>query len=128
MKRWGSRQAAPEKRKMPEYIRLDRIENPGDDEWLAAVARDYEVPQNPSIFVARGPNDERIAFWIGPDGGGFGAVDGDPEGYIQLSQHFAGLNPDYTGHHRGVEEYEFDPGTFDPDDSFIEEDFYSNLF
>jgi hypothetical protein len=58
---------------MPEYIRLDRLENPGDDEWLAEVARDYEVPQNPSVFVARGPNDERIAFWIGTDGAGFGA-------------------------------------------------------
>lgn len=94
-------------------ITLHRVENISRDRWLVAVADDYTLPEgHAAVFIGRGLNDERIAFWIHPDGSGFGAIDSDPEGYVASSRAMSDGRLD-DAHHPGVDEYEFEPGTFD---------------
>lgn len=82
------------------------------DPWIAAVSGDYSVPRDAVVFAGEGLCGERVAFWIGADGGGFGAIDSDPDGYVELSAAMARGDYGYSGSHGGVDEYEFEPGTF----------------
>ena len=109
-------------------ITLRRIESISRDPWLRAVAADYTLPEgHASVFVGWGLHDERIAFWIHPDGSGFGAVDGDPEGYVKSSKAMSEERFD-DATHPGVDEWEFEPGQFDPLAETIEFDARSSLF
>jgi len=87
-------------------ITLTKVQDPAASRWLRAVSADYEVPRNAQIFMGWGLHDDRIAVWVGEDGGGFGAIDGDP----------------------GVDEYVFEPGTFDPTAETLELPANSTLF
>jgi len=119
-----------EEKGMTRYIELERINNPGNDRWLVAVARDYAVPQNARVFLGEGLHGERVAFWIGEDGGGFGATDHDPEGYVRFSRALAlesGENSDDLDH-PGVDEWEFEPGKFNYDARQIKIEVHSSLF
>lgn len=110
-------------------ITLRRIENISRDRWLRAVAADYTLPEShAAVFVGWGFNDERIAFWIHPDGSGFGAIDRDPEGYVKLSAAISRGDLDFNSNHPGVDEYEFAPGTFDPLSEVLEVDARLSLF
>ena len=112
---------------MTRYIELERINNPGNDSWLAAVERDYSVPQNAHVFEGEGLHGERVAFWIGKDGGGFGAFDHDPTGYVEFSRALElGETPDRL--HPGVDEWEFESGQFDYDASTLRVEAESTLF
>ena len=96
-----------------ESITLVRGKDPSTDPWLVAVSRDYEIPENAHVFAAGGLQDEeRVAFWIGKDGGGFGCIDNQHDLYVKASE--AAINGDFTlmSEHGGVDEYEFDAGTF----------------
>ena len=108
-------------------IRLTRIDTVAakHDPWTAALMDDYETPKAAHIFVGRGLEDnERVAFFIGKDGGGIGFIDRDPEGYIETSKRIAGeieyerihglgtCPPSPDKFAAGPEEYEFDEGTF----------------
>ena len=106
-------------------ISLTRIDTVAakHDPWTAALMDDYEIPKAAHVFVGRGLEDnERVAFFIGKDGGGIGFIDRDPAGYIEMSKHMAAAveyekvhgvwppSPDKLA--AGPEEYEFDEGTF----------------
>jgi hypothetical protein len=106
-------------------IRLTRIDTVAakHDPWTAALMDDYETPKAAHVFVGRGLEDnERVAFFIGKDGGGIGFIDRDPMGYVEASKHMAaaieykavhGVWPPSLGSlAAGPEEYEFDEGTF----------------
>lgn len=84
------------------------------DTWLVAVQTDYSVPEVCEVFVGEDGEGSRVAFWIAPDGSGFGAIDHDPESYVAFSQSMAQGDPKFDMH-PGVDEYEFDPGTWDPE-------------
>ena len=108
-------------------IELQKVENPKNDPWLRAVSTDYDVPRNARVFSGWGLHNDRIAVWVGANGGGFGAIDRDPAGYVKFSRAMsAGRDPDVD--HPGVDEYEFEPGTFDPAAETIEFDVNSSLF
>lgn len=109
-------------------ITLTRVKDPTKDSWLNAVARDYAVPKGARVFAGWGLHDDRVAFWIGPDGGGFGAIDKDPVGYVELSRAMEREDHDFESDHPGVDEYVFDPGAFDPDAETLEFDVRSSLF
>ena len=98
------------------HITLTKVKDPIKDRWLNAVARDYEVPRNATVFAGwdHEGNGERIAIWVGGDGGGFGAIDRDPEGYVELSAAIDRGDMDFRSNHPGVDEYVFEPGEFDP--------------
>ena len=87
------------------------------DPWLKAIARNYEIPQLSHVFTGDGLVGERVAFFIGTDGGGFGAIDSDLKGYISLSKAFANSDAGRIAWelacHPGIDEWVFDPGTFD---------------
>jgi len=89
------------------------------DAWLAAVQDAYFVPAHASVFAGVvEETDERVAFWIAPDGSGFGAIDNNPEEFVKFHN-----DPDnYDGFYPGVDEHEFDPGTYDPNADTIEEE------
>lgn len=89
-------------------VTLTRVDDIAD-EWLLAVARDYEIPDDARVFFGRGLAGENIAFWIYSDGSGFGAIDSDPKGYLRFSK-----NPNEYNH-PGVDEYEFGPESYDYD-------------
>jgi hypothetical protein len=111
-----------------EYVTLTRVKDPSKNRWLAAVSRDYMVPRNATVFAGWGPYDDRIAVWVGEDGRGFGAIDKDPAGYVELSAAIDRGDLDFESNHPGVDEYEFEPGTFDPSDETIEFEVGSSLF
>ena len=101
------------------HITLTKVKDPSTCRWLRAVATDYEVPRNATVFAGwdHEGNGERIAIWVGEDGG-FGAIDRDPEGYVAFSE--AMRKGDFAAAevasemHPGVDEWEFEPGEFDP--------------
>lgn len=67
-------------------ITLQRIKNPSSDPYIKCLMADYEVPKPCHVFAGAGLNDyERVVFFIGQDGGGFGAVSYDPGAYVKLS-------------------------------------------
>jgi hypothetical protein len=80
------------------HITLTKVKDPGNSAWLQAITKDYDVPRNSQVFWGWGLHDDRIAVWVSPNGGGFGVVDMDPD----------------------VDEWEFNPGTFDPSAETIE--------
>lgn len=107
---------------MPKIV-LTRVSDPSADPWLAAVSSDYEVPEDAHVFAGTGLYGERVAFWIGADGGGFGAIDSKPELYVRASAAMAGCPEDadaetraatfaLMAEHGGVEEYVFEPDTY----------------
>ncbi len=119
-----------EEKGMTRYIELERINNPCNDSWLVAVARDYAVPRNASVFLGEGLHGERVACWIGENGSGFGAIDRDPEGYVRFSRALAletGEDSDDLDH-PGVDEWEFEPGKFNYDAHQIKIEVRSSLF
>lgn len=111
---------------MPSIIELTRITPAAAaaDPWLQAVASDYSTPDDPAVFVGTGLDGERIAIWIGEDGGGFGCIDARPDQYVAASaamaavahlpkdapERLAAFAP--MAQHGGVDEYEFDEGSF----------------
>jgi hypothetical protein len=106
-------------------VRLTRVDTVAakHDPWTAALMDDYEMPEAAHVFVGRGLEDnERVAFFIGKDGGGIGFIDRDPAGYVEASKHMEAAT-EYKAIHgvwppnpsklaAGPEEYEFDEGTF----------------
>ena len=99
-----------------EIITLTKVQDPTASRWLTAISADFDVPKDATVFVgwdSRG-NGERIAVWVGRDGGGFGVFDGDPEGYVKLSAALERGDTNFGSNHPGVDEYEFEPGEFDP--------------
>lgn len=110
------------------HITLTKVKDPNSSRWLKAVSSDYSVPQNAQIFWGWGLHDDRIAVWVGADGGGFGAIDKDPEGYISLSEAINRRDYNFESSHPGVDEWEFEPGTFDPTAESIEIEVGSSLF
>lgn len=109
-------------------IKLRRIENISRDPWLRSVAADYTLPEgHASVFVGWGLDGERMAFWIHPDGSCFGAVDSDPEGYVKSSKAMAEERFD-DATHPGVDEWEFEPGQFDPLAATLEIEAHSSLY
>ena len=111
---------------------LTRQDDVSSDLWLQAVMADYAVPKPCHTFVGIGLADERVAFFIGEDGGGFGAIDSNPTGYVELSAAFASKDKARINaaisKHGGVEEYEFEPGTFKYDAKRIVTDAELTLF
>ena len=101
-----------------EIITLTRVEDPTASRWLTAISADYDVPKDPTVFEVpptdTRSNGERIAVWVGKDGGGFGAIDGDPAGYVKLSAALERGDTNFRSNHPGVDEYVFEPGEFDP--------------
>lgn len=106
-------------------IRLTRVDMVAAerDPWIAAIMNDYALPEKPHVFVGAGlESNERVVFFIGPDGGGYGYVDADPSGYVESSKwltiavEFEKANgvwpPTPENMHGGPSEYEFDEGTF----------------
>ena len=113
-----------------EIITLTKVQDPTASRWLTAISADYDVPKDATVFAGwdSGGNGERIAVWVGKDGGGFGAIDGDPEGYMKLSAALDRGDLAFDTSHPGVDEYEFESGTFDPAAETIEFDVRSSLF
>jgi hypothetical protein len=114
-------------------ISLTRIDTVAakHDPWTAALMDDYETPKAAHIFVGRGLEDnERVAFFIGKDGGGIGFIDRDPAGYIEMSKALAAGNHDLGGvpFHPGPDEYEFDEGTFNYNAKSIVQEAIMSLF
>jgi hypothetical protein len=109
------------------HITLVRDNHPKRDKWLVAVSQDYEVPEDAHVFVGEGLHEERVAFWIGPDGGGFGALDKDPEGYIAFSEAMKSGSPVSITHY-GVDEWVFEPGQFDYNAKSLKLEATSELF
>lgn len=97
---------------MSESIVLTRSTK--SDPWLDAVALDYEIPADPHVFVGTGLYGERVAAWVGPDGGGFACIDSDPDGYVKLSAAFQSDDKCRIDAaiqaHGGVDEYVLEPG------------------
>jgi hypothetical protein len=110
------------------HITLTKVKDPSSSRWLRAVSSDYNVPRNSQVFWGWGLHDDRVAVWVGEDGRGFGALDRDPEGYIALSEAVDRDDLDFESNHPGVDEWEFEPGTFDPSAEAIELDVRSSLF
>ena len=110
------------------HITLTKVQDPASSRWLMAVSNDYAVPRNAQVFAGWGLHDDRIAIWVGEDGGGFGAIDKDPEGYIALSEAIDRGDTASEVNHPGVDEWEFEPGTFDPKSETIEVEVGSSLF
>lgn len=99
-----------------EIITLTKVQDPTASRWLTAISADYDVPKDATVFAgwdSRG-NGERIAVWVGKDGGGFGAIDRDPAGYVALSVALERGDTNFRSNHPGVDEYVFEPGEFDP--------------
>jgi hypothetical protein len=109
-------------------ITLRRLNDGETDSWLDAVAEDYSVHQPAGIFVGRGLHGERIAFWLDANGGGFGAVDGDPTGYVKAFKARIRGEDHLDGDHPGVDEWEFEPGQFDPHAEELEISAGSSLY
>jgi hypothetical protein len=107
-------------------ITLTKVQDPAASRWLMAINSDYDVPKGATVFSGydHEGNGDRIAIWVAPDGGGFGAIDRDPDGYVAFSDamwagDFAAAKV-ASEMHPGVDEWEFDPGTFDPTAETIE--------
>ena len=114
-------------------VRLTRVDLVAakHDPWTAALMADYETPKAAHVFVGHGLEfTERIAFFIGKDGGGIGFIDRDPIGYIEMSKALAAGSHDLGGvpFHSGPEEYEFDEGTFNYNAKEIVQDASMSLF
>ena len=109
-------------------ITLTKVKDPTASRWLTAISADYDVPRSAQIFWGWGLHDDRIAVWVGEDGRGFGAIDGDPEGYVALSEAIDRDDLDFESNHPGVDEWEFESGTFDPAAETIEFDVRSSFF
>ena len=109
-------------------ITLTKVKDFTTSRWLMAISADYDVPRNAQIFAGWGLNDDRIAVWVGEDGRGFGAIDQDPEGYVALNDAFCRGDLAFDTGHPGVDEYEFEPGTFDPNAETIEFDVRLSFF
>ena len=110
------------------HIKLTKVKDPTVSRWLQAVSSDYMVPRNAQIFWGWGLHDDRIAVWVGEDGRGFGAVDKDPAGYVELSEAISRDDLHFESNHPGVDEWEFEPGTFDPSADTIEFEAGSSFF
>lgn len=110
------------------HITLTRVKDPTVSRWLQAVSSDYSVPRNAQVFWGWGLHDDRIAVWVGEDGRGFGAVDKDPAGYVELSEAISRDDLRFESNHPGVDECEFESGTFDPSAETIELPVRSSLF
>lgn len=123
-------------------VRLTRIDTVAakHDPWTAALMADYETPKAAHVFVGHGLEfTERIAFFIGKDGGGIGFIDSDPVGYIEASKHMAAAT-EYKAIHgvwptltkarlnAGPDEYEFDAGTFNYNAEEIVQEASMSLF
>jgi hypothetical protein len=89
-------------------IRLSRIHKQSG--YHLALIRDYTCGDAPAIFSGNGLHGETVTAFVREDGSAFVAIDEDPEGYIKFSA--ALHDPNATVHHTGVDEYEFDKGTF----------------
>ena len=111
-----------------ERITLTKVQDPTASRWLTAISADYDVPRNAQVFAGWGLHDDRIAVWVGEDGRGFGAIDRDPEGYVVLSAALERGDLAFDTSHPGVDEYEFESGSFDPAAETIEFDVRSSLF
>ena len=111
-----------------ESITLTKVQDPTTSRWLTAISADYDVPRNAQIFWGWGLHDDRIAVWVGEDGRGFGAIDRDPEGYVALNAALDRGDLAFDTSHPGVDEYEFESGTFDPAAETIEFDVRSSFF
>ena len=122
-------------------VRLTRVDTVAakHDPWTAALMADYETPKAAHVFVGHGLEiTERIAFFIGKDGGGIGFIDRDPIGYVEASKHMAaateykkvhGVWPPSPGKlAAGPEEYEFDAGAFNYNAKEIVQDASMSLF
>lgn len=122
-------------------VRLTRVDIVAakHDPWTAALMAGYEMPKAAHVFVGHGLEiTERIAFFIGKDGGGIGFIDRDPAGYIEASKHMTaaieykkvhGVWPTSPGKlAAGPEEYEFDEGTFNYNAKEIVQDASMSLF
>ena len=109
-------------------ITLTKVQDLTTSRWLMAISADYDVPRNSQIFWGWGLHDDRVAVWVGEDGRGFGAIDKDPEGYVALSAALDRGDLDFESNHPGVDEWEFEPGTFDPSADTIELEAGSSLF
>ena len=110
------------------HITLTKVKDPTVSRWLQAVSSDYSVPRNSQVFWGWGLHDDRIAVWVGEDGRGFGAVDKDPAGYVELSEAISRDDLHFESNHPGVDEWEFEPGTFNPSDEVIEVEVNSSFF
>lgn len=110
------------------HIALTKVKDPTASRWLVAVSRDYEVPRNATVFAGWGLHDDRMAIWVGEDGSAFGAVDKDPDGYVELSAAIDRGDVSSESNHPGVDEWVFEPGTFDPSDETIEVEVNSSFF
>ena len=124
-------------------VRLTRVDIVAakHDPWTAALMADYETPKAAHVFVGHGLEiTERIAFFIGKDGGGIGFIDRDPIGYVEECKLIAAdveyekthgtwppVDPAYR-RHGGPEEYEFDEGTFNYNAKEIVQDASMSLF
>ena len=111
-----------------ERITLTKVQDPTASRWLTAISADYDVPRNAQVFAGWGLHDDRIAVWVGEDGRGFGAIDRDPGGYVEFSEAMRKSDLNFESNHPGVDEYEFESGTFDPNAETIEFDVRSSLF
>ena len=113
-------------------IKLDKVNDISNNSWLVAVSRDYDVPKDAQIFMGLGLRGETVAVWVGKDGGGFGAIDRDPEGYTKQSNDLDALDGrewfKYVHTHSGVDEHVFDPGTFDPDAQTVDLNVVLSIF
>lgn len=109
-------------------ITLTKVQDPTASRWLRAVSADYDVPRNAQVFWGWGLHDDRIAVWVGEDGRGFGAIDQDPDGYVAVSAAIERGDLAFDASHPGVDEYVFEPGTFNPAAETIEFDVRSSLF
>jgi hypothetical protein len=108
------------------HITLTKVKDPTVSRWLQAVGSDYSVPRNAQIFWGWDNEGlgERVAIWVDTDGGGFGAIDADPDGYVRWHDAMRKGDLDATRAasetHPGVDECEFEPGSFDPAAETIE--------
>lgn len=98
---------------MPRILTLTRVADPSTDSWLTTVAAEYGCGKKARVFAGIGISGERVAMWIKPDGSGFGAIDARPDLFIRACK--AASRGDFSGlsTHGGVDEYEFEPGSFD---------------
>jgi len=85
--------------------------------YIQALSRDYDVGENPVVFQGTTELGETVTAFVRKSGGAFVGIDSDPEGYVQFSDQLNNCDGDYstiTAHHSGVDEWEFEPGSFDP--------------
>jgi hypothetical protein len=101
-------------------LHLDRVT--AETPYIRALRRDYSTGKNPAIFQGTTEMGETVTAFVTKKGRAFVALDHDPDGYVTFSEQLASCNGDYskvTCNHPGVDEWEFEPGSFDPSDDSI---------